>query len=159
MKFGQNIWSSVEMGLSAERANSGCLGLLPLLGLVAICGGCAAASVLPLGSLLGSPNATSLNVYHNTETRLEQNNFVVVRTNVVGKTSGFSLLGFVTIVPADYAKAMTRLYANAAIRPGQPQTMVNMNLYQNSSYFILFGIPHTYVSGDVIEFISPGQRQ
>jgi hypothetical protein len=156
MKLGQDSWSEVEMGQTAEGAVSGRVGLLALLAVVVVCGGCAAASALPLGSMLGSPNSVTLNVYHNTETRLEQNNFVVTRTNVVGKTSGFSLLGFITIFPADYAKAMRRLYANADITPGRPQTVVNMNLYQNSSYFILFGIPHTYVSGDVIEFVPIG---
>jgi hypothetical protein len=156
MRLGYYARAGAEMAPSTERENCGRLSLLVVLGLAALAavgGGCAAAAALPLGSLLGSPNASNLNIYHATETRLEQDNFVVLKTNVVGKTSGFSLLGFITIVPADFNKAMGRLYANAGLRPGQSQTVVNMNLYQNSAYFILFGIPRTYVSGDVVEFV------
>lgn len=127
---------------------------MALIALAVLVSGCAAMTALPLGSMLGSPNASALNVYHTTETRLEKRNFVVVKTNVVGQTSGFSLLGVVTIVPAKFTKAMNRLYANAGVTPGQSQTIVNMNINQDSTYLILFSIPRTYVSGDVVEFIS-----
>jgi hypothetical protein len=130
----------------------GCIAAL--IGLAVLLGGCAAATALPLGSMLGSPNASALNIYHTTETRLDQRNFVVVKTNVVGQTSGFSLLGIITIVPAKFTKAMSRMYANAGVTPGQSQTIVNMNINQDSTYLILFSIPRTYVSGDVVEFIS-----
>lgn len=128
-----------------------------VMGVSALAGGCAAATALPLGSMLSSPNASALNVYHATETRLETKNFVVVKTNVVGQTSGFSLLGVITIVPAKFTKAMSRLYANAGVRPGQAQTMVNMNVNQDSTYLILFSIPRTYVSADVVEFTSTSE--
>jgi hypothetical protein len=144
------------MAPSTGKAASGSLGVWALLGLMALGAlgaGCAAAATLPLGSLLGSPNSSTLNLYHSTETRLEQRNFIVIKTNVVGRASGFSLLGFITIVPADFNTALTRLYTSAALSPGQSQTIVNMNLSQNSTYFILFGIPRTYVSGDVVEFV------
>ncbi len=127
---------------------------MALIGLAVLVGGCAAMAALPLGSMMGSPNASALNVYHATETRLDQRNFVVVKTNVVGQTSGFSLLGVITIVPAKFTKAMNLLYANAGVAPGQSQAIVNMNINQDSMYLILFSIPHTYVSGDVVEFIS-----
>ncbi len=73
--------------------------------------GCAAATALPLGSMLGSPNASALNVYHTTGDTPGKKQFfrLVVKTNVVGQTSGFSLLGVVTIVPAKFTKAMNRL--------------------------------------------------
>jgi hypothetical protein len=125
-----------------------------LIALATMVVGCAAMTALPLSSMLGSPNSSALNVYHTTEIRLEQRNFVVVKTNVVGQTSGFSLLGVITIVPAKFTKALSRLYANADMRPGQSQTIVNMNINQDSTYLILFSIPRTYVSGDVVEFIS-----
>jgi hypothetical protein len=125
-----------------------------LIGLAALVSGCAAMTALPLSSILTSPNASALNVYHNTETRLETRNFVVVKTNVVGQTSGFALFGIITLAPAKFTTAMSRLYANAGVRPGQSQTVVNMNVSQDSTYLILFSIPRTYVSGDVVEFIS-----
>ena len=130
-----------------------------LIALAALAGGCAAMTALPLGSMLGSPNSSALNVYHTTETRLDQRNFVVLKTNVVGQTSGFSLLGVVTIVPAKFTTAMRRLYTHAGLAPGQSQTIVNMNINQDSTYLVLFSIPRTYVSGDVVEFISTNSAE
>ena len=104
--------------------------------------------------MLGSPNSSSISVFHTTETRLETANFIIIKTNVIGQTSGFSLLGILPIVPAKFTKAMTRLYANAGMRPGKSQTLVNLNMNQDSTDLILFSIPRTYVSGDVVEFVS-----
>jgi hypothetical protein len=126
---------------------------LVLLGLIALTGGCAAMAALPLGSMMGSPNAAALDIHNSTETRLQQRNFVVVSTNVVGQCKGFSLLGIVTIVPAKFTTAMSRLYANAHMRPGRSQTFANLILNQDSTYLILFSIPRTAISADVIEFI------
>jgi hypothetical protein len=54
---------------------------------------------------------------------------------------------------------LNQLYANAGVTPGQSQAIVNMNINQDSMYLILFSIPHTYVSGDVVEFISTNSAE
>ena len=128
------------------------LALVSLLGLVALTNGCAALAALPLGSLVGSPNASALQIYNTTEVRLQERNFVVIKTNVVGQCSGFSLFGILTIVPARFTKAMDRLYAQSQMQSGHPQTLAHLIIEQNSSYFILFSIPKTFVRADIIEF-------
>ena len=129
------------------------LALCALLGLAALAGGCAAMTALPATSILSSPNAAALEIHNNTDVRLQQQNFIVVKTNVVGQSSGFSLLGILTIVPAKFTKAMSRLYAQSEIQSGRPQTLVNLIMEKDSSYFILFSIPHTSIRADIIEFV------
>jgi hypothetical protein len=126
--------------------------LLALLALAALASGCAALSVLPIGSILSSPNASALEIHNNTDVRLQEKNFIVIRTNVVGQSSGFSLFGILTIVPARFDKARGRLYAHAEMQPGRPQTLAHLIMNQDSSYFILFSLPRTTLSADVVEF-------
>jgi hypothetical protein len=125
-----------------------------LLLLAALAGGCAAAAALPLGSLIGSPNSSALQIQSSTEARLQEKNFIVVHTNVVGASSGFSLFGILTIVPARFNQAMSRLYAKADMQPGRSQTLANLVMESDSTFFILFSIPKTSISADVIEFTS-----
>jgi len=88
-----------------------------------------------------------------TEVRLQEANFIVTRTNAVGQSRGFSLFGLLTIVPAQFVTAMNRLYVQAEMQPGRPQTLANLIMEKNSTYFILFSIPRTSIRADVIEFV------
>ena len=87
-----------------------------------------------------------------TQVKLARDNFVLVRTNVVGRSRGFSLLGLITIYPATLNKAMNRLYASAGLRSGHPQTIAHLVIEQTGSYWILFGIPEVDARADIIEF-------
>jgi hypothetical protein len=127
--------------------------ILYLLVLAALAGGCAAASAVPLGSLISSPNSSALEIHNNTDVRLQEKNFVVIRTNVMGESSGFALLGILTIVPPKFTKAMSRLYEKAEMQTGRPQTLVNLVMESDSTYFILFSLPRTAIRADVVEFI------
>ncbi len=129
------------------------LTLLASLGLAALTGGCAAVTALPVSSVMGLPSASALEIHNNTVLRLQEANFIVLKTNVVGQSGGFSLLGILTIVPASFTKAMDRLNAQAEMQPGRPQTLANLVMEKNSTYFILFGLPRTTIRADVIEFI------
>jgi hypothetical protein len=128
--------------------------VLALLGLAALVNGCAAVSALPVASMMGSPNASTLQIQGQTEVRLQEANFIVSKTNVVGESGGFSLLGILTIVPPKFTKAMNRLYAQAEMQPGRAGTLVNLIIEKNSPYFILFSLPRISVRADVIEFVS-----
>lgn len=114
--------------------------------------GCAA--IAPLSSLLSTPStaAAPLQVHEQTSVKLAQDNFILVRTNVVGRSRGFSLLGILTIYPATLSKAMNRLYAAAEMRQGEPQTVAHLVIEQTSSFWILFGIPEVDARADVVEF-------
>lgn len=132
------------------------LGFLALGALVILINGCAEASALSAVSTIGgalSPSA--LEIHNNTDVRLQEKNFVVIKTNVMGQSRGFSLLGFITIDPAKFTTAMSRLYTQAEMQPNQPQTLVNLILEKDATYLILFSIPRTSIRADVIEF-TPG---
>ena len=129
--------------------------LIALLGVVVLCSGCAGLAALPVSSVLGSPNSTALEIHNNTDVRLQQPNFIVTKANASGQNMGFSLFGILTIVPAKFSTAMSRLYAQAALQPGRSQTVANLILERNSTFYILFSVPQIAVSADVIEFI-PG---
>ena len=121
--------------------------------LALLAGGCAAVSVLPLAALMGSPNAAALEIHSQTDIRLEAADFVVTKPNVVGESEGFSLLGILTIVPPKFTEAMNRLFVQAEMKPGRPQTLANLIMERNSSYYILYSLPRISIRADVIEFI------
>jgi len=124
-----------------------------LLGLVLLTGGCA-AGLAGLPSEFGSlnPNTSALEIHNQTEVKLTEGNFVTMKTNVVGQARGFSLLGFITLVPARFQTAMNRLYSKAQMQSGQPQTLGNVIMEKTSAYWILFSIPRVSVRADVVEF-------
>jgi hypothetical protein len=120
--------------------------------------GCAA--VAPFASLLtGSPPNGDLEVHTQTTVRLEDANFVTVRTNVVGASKGFKLLGFITLRPATMDEAMNRLYANANAEEGRPQTLAHLMVEHSAVYVILFSIPKVTTRADLIEFVAVSEEE
>jgi Family of unknown function (DUF6567) len=124
--------------------------ILFVLGL--LMSGCAALTPVnsSFGSLLGGHPPTE--VHEQTSVNLAQGNFVLVKTNVVGRSKGFSLLGFITIYPATLTTAMSRMYAAAQMHPGEPQSVANLIVEHSGSFWILFGIPKVEVHADIVEF-------
>ncbi len=129
------------------------LAFIATLALALLAGGCAAVATLPISSILTLPSAASLDIRSYTDLRLQEGNFIVIKTNVVGRSKGFALLGILTISPASFTKAMNRLYAQAEIQPGRPQTLASLVMEKDSPYFVLFSLPRTAVRADVIEFV------
>jgi hypothetical protein len=130
------------------------ISLFALLGLVALVSGCAGAAATQLGSTFSAmnPSASSLNIHNQTELKLTEGNFSVVKTNVVGEARGFALLGFITLVPARFETAMGRFYGKAEMQSGRPQTLGNLVVEKTSAYWILFSIPRVSVRADLLEF-------
>ena len=67
------------------------ISLFALLGLVALTAGCAglaASSSLPESLSSLNPNTTALEIHNQTEVKLTEGNFSVVKTNVVGQSRG-----------------------------------------------------------------------
>jgi len=129
--------------------------MVPFILACLACTGC--ASLVPFTSLLTTPSSTPspLQVHDETRVELAKDNFFVVKTNVVGTSRGFSLLGIITIIPATLNKAMNRLYTAAEMQQGRPQTVAHLIIEHNSTYWILFGIPELNVRADIVEF-KPG---
>lgn len=131
--------------------------LIVLLGLALLVSGCAGVATMPFSSpssLMTTPSAATLEIHSQTDIKLEGANFVVVKTNVVGQSKGFALLGVITIVPAKFTKAMNRLYGQSDMQSGRAQTLANLIMEKSSTYLILFSIPRVAVRADVVEFIS-----
>lgn len=122
--------------------------LLPVL----LLSGCAALA--PMTSLIGFPQGSSpaVQVHEQTSVNLAADNFVLVKTNVIGQSRGFSLLGLITMYPATLSKAMTRTYASARMEPGQHQTLAHLIVEQSSSYWILFALPKVEARADIVAF-------
>jgi hypothetical protein len=112
------------------------------------CAGMAATSVL---SVL--PGVSSQDLRNQTDVKLSEGNFVLVKTNVVGQSRGFALLGFITIVPAEFNTAFSRLYAQAGMESGQAQTLTDIAIERTGSYWILFSLPRCTVRADVVQFV------
>ncbi len=121
------------------------LAVMPLL-----LGGCAALPALTPALLpSGSVNA---DLYTGTAVKLEQANFVTLKTNVVGMDKGFALFGIITLVPARFSLAMDKLYGQAEMRTGRPQTLANVVAERSSTFLILYSIPRVVIRADVVEF-------
>ncbi|PWU13375.1 MAG: hypothetical protein C5B50_19375 [Verrucomicrobia bacterium] len=99
-----------------------------------------------------SNESPPLQVHEQTRVDLEKDNFILVKTNAWGHSDGFSLLGFITIVPPTLNKALQRMYATAEMRPGSPQSVAHLVIEKSTSYFILFGIPKVQVRADIVQF-------
>jgi hypothetical protein len=127
------------------------IALFGSFGIAALLGGCAAASALPsVTSLL--PTDSAAGIYSQTVVKMQEGNFVLVRAHLAGQCKGFSLLGFITIVPAKYTEALDQLYAQAHLRPGSSQTLAHLVVERSADYWVLFSIPEISVRADVVEF-------
>jgi hypothetical protein len=115
---------------------------------------CGCTSVAPVASSAAGGLFSQPPMQANTHTavNLSEGNFVVVKTNVVGRSKGFSLLGLITLYPATTTKAMGRLYAEAGIQEGKPNTMAHLMIEHSSMYFVLFSIPEISARADIVQF-------
>src|SRR5262245_66008023 len=127
---------------------------LLIFGALLVLCGCAGVSSVPVSSLL--PGAATLEVHRETSIRLDQANFGVVKTNLAGRSQGFALLGIITIVPARFTDALNRIYSEAGMQRGRPQTLANITVERSSAYWILFSIPRVSVHADLVAFVADG---
>ena len=130
----------IPLALVSLLLLTGCTGLAPV-----------AAPVL---SSYGSGSAA---VQSQTVVTLAADNFIVTKTNIVGSSKGFSLLGLIPIYPARQNTAMARLYAQSGIEPGSTKALANLAIEHTSTYWILFSIPETTIRAQVVEF-KPGHE-
>ncbi len=95
-------------------------------------------------------------ILHATHVQLTENNYRLVQTNLVAKSGGFKLLGFITIKSPSYVQAVGRLYARAQIKEGRSQALANLVYESGGLNLIVFSLPKIRVCADLIEFTSPG---
>ena len=102
--------------------------------------------------LAGCTAVGSLSHGEATTVGLSRKNFRVVRANVIGESTGFSLLGFIPFVPPRQTKAMTDLYAKAGITEGTAFALTNVIQERSNIYLILFSLPKISIRADIVEF-------
>ena len=88
-------------------------------GLAMLLTGCAGVATTSFLSSL--PGVSSQDIHNQTDVKLSKGNFVLIKTNVVGQSGGFALLGIITIVPAEFNTAFSRLYSRPAWSPENPK--------------------------------------
>ena len=94
---------------------------------------------------------TSIGGFHKGDTTLERKNFRVVKKNVRGEDTGFNLFCIIPFAPPSYADAMGDLHDQIRTSGGSI-ALANVTNDIEQSCFILFGLPKTTISADVIEF-------
>jgi len=127
---------------------------IPILLLAAFLSGCAAAATLPAASALLPASTGNATFNSSTLIRLDQGNFVTLKTNLMGHSKGFALLGLITIFPAQFTKALDRVYTQSEMKIGHAQTLVNLVTERSSTYWILFSLPKVTIRADLVEFNS-----
>lgn len=130
-----------------------------ILGVCLVLSGCTMLpTVVPSGLSALSPTS-AVEMHTETTVKLSEGNFVLVKTNACGRSKGFQLFGVLTIVSPKYSTAMSRLYAQAGVREGRPQTFVHLTMQRSSMYVILFSIPELSLHADIVEFIPASTSQ
>jgi hypothetical protein len=87
-----------------------------------------------------------------TQVDLSRKNYRVVKSNAVGSSSGFKLLGIIPFASPSYTSAMSDLYKDAKVQDGSANALVNVTQEESGIYLILFSIPKLTVRADIIEF-------
>ncbi len=128
------------------------IGCFLLAGCLLLTGCAALAGLSPTISAPSGGHPSPIEVHEQTTVALAKDNFILVRTNVVGQSSGFSLFGIITIVPATLSKATSRFYDQAGMETGTPQSLAHLIIERTSSFYILFGIPEVIVRADIVQF-------
>jgi hypothetical protein len=144
--IGENGFKQLEKGCLTMKK------LLPMLPVLFLLGGCAAAlPALPaLSGLVPPPAGTQ--VLTTTAVKLTRKNYRIIKANAMGASTGFNLLGLFTLRSPQYGEAISRLYRTARVAEGRAQAIVNVVHQNSSTYFILFALPKISVRADVIEF-------
>ena len=125
--------------------------LIAGFGLATLLTGCAGMATSSFLSSL--PGISSQDLRTQTDVNLSKQNFFLVKTNVVGQSRGFALLGIITIVPAEFNTAFSRLYLQAGMESGKAQTLTGVAVERTGSYWILFSLPRCTVRADVVQFV------
>ncbi|HWN97449.1 MAG TPA: hypothetical protein VNT99_20625 [Methylomirabilota bacterium] len=91
-------------------------------------------------------------VLHTTQVSLTGDNYRILQTNLIARSRGFKLLGFITIKSPSYVQAVSRLCAQAQMEVGRPQVFANVVYETGGPNLILFSMPKIRVRADLVEF-------
>ena len=111
------------------------------------------SAVLSISVLLSSCNSPS-GFSHGTGTQVDlgKKNYRVVKSNAVGASWGFWLLGVIPIVPTSHTEAITDMCEKSSLKEGSAQAYINVAEEKSTIYLILFSLPKLSVRADIVEF-------
>jgi len=93
---------------------------------------------------------------YKTKVDLSGSNYRVVKSNVVGTSSGFSLLlGIIPVSDPSYIEALSDLYEKAGNPQGKAYALANVSQEESTTQLILFSLPRITIRADIIEFTAP----
>ena len=87
-----------------------------------------------------------------TQVDLGKKNYRVVKSNAVGTSWGFWLLGIIPIVPTSHTGAITDMCEKSSLREGSAQAYINVAEEKSTISLILFSLPKLSVRADIVEF-------
>ena len=88
-----------------------------------------------------------------THVALESNNYKMVKAGVRGESTGFKILGFISIAAPSYADAKAALYQNTGENlTGRSIALANQTEDTSGINLIIFQIPKVTITADVVEF-------
>jgi hypothetical protein len=94
-----------------------------------------------------------------TNVGLDSNNYKMVKAGVRGESTGFKLLGCISLVSPSYADAKAALYQNTGENlTGRSIALANQTEDTSGINLIIFQIPKVTITADVIEFSDRGTK-
>ena len=115
--------------------------LIILIGLCFISAGCATT----LEMKTPSPIDTYID--------LDDKNYRMLKAAVQGRDNGFVLLGIIPFDRVSDGDAMVDLYSKVDVE-GKATLLLNVHREYAARNFLLFSLPYTVITADVIEFIN-----
>lgn len=89
---------------------------------------------------------------HRTDVRLQENNFKLIKPNVIGEDTGFSLFCIFPLVSPQQILAMTDLCEKTGVTPGKAYAFTNLIQERTTTCYFIFSIPKVSIRADVVEF-------
>lgn len=101
-------------------------------------------------SSCSSPSGLS----HGTGTQVDlgKKNYRVIKSNAVGASWGFWLLGVIPVIPTSQTEAITDMCEKSSLKEGTAQAYINVAEEKSTIYLILFSLPKLSVRADIVEF-------
>jgi hypothetical protein len=88
-----------------------------------------------------------------TQVALDSNNYKIVKAGVRGESTGFKLLGLISIAAPSYADAKAALYQNTGENlTGRSIALANQTEDTSGINLLIFQIPKVTITADVVEF-------
>jgi len=111
------------------------------------------SALISISVILSSCNSPS-GLAHGTGTQVDlgKKNYRVIKSNAVGASWGFWLLGFIPIIPTSHTEAITDMCEKSSLKEGAAQAYINVAEEKSTIYLILFSLPKLSVRADIVEF-------